>query len=198
MSPRRPLFLLLATLVAVAVLGIVGLGVEGDLQPTSLVIPGTASSRGEALARANLANLCPLPSCCAARRRRSTVRARGWWRRCAATAPQRLSLPWEGAAPAALRPAPDRALILVNFHQPLSVAIRDTVPALERTLAGHVHPPVTATQSGFATISRALQKESLERLRARRATRRPAADNRPASGLPLSGRRRDPAGPSAR
>ena len=39
--------------------------------------------------------------------------------------------------------------------------IRDTVPALERTLAAHLHPPVTATQSGFATISRAPQQESL-------------------------------------
>ena len=41
------------------------------------------------------------------------------------------------------------------------MAIRDTVPALERTLAARIHPPVTATQSGFATISRALQQESL-------------------------------------
>ena len=106
--------------------------------------------------------------------------------------------PWEHAAPAALRPGPDRALVLVNYHLPLSTAIRDTVPALERTLAARIHPPVTATQSGFATISRALQQESLERLRARRAARRPAADHRPAPGLPLRGRRRDPACSSAR
>ena len=69
--------------------------------------------------------------------------------------------PWEHAAPAALRPGPDRALVLVDFHRPLAAVIRDTVPALERTLAAHVHPPVTATQSGFAAISRALQQESL-------------------------------------
>ena len=35
------------------------------------------------------------------------------------------------------------------------------MPALERTLAARILPPVTATQSGFATISRALQRESL-------------------------------------
>ena len=69
--------------------------------------------------------------------------------------------PWEHAAPAALRPGPDRALVLVDFHLPLATAIRDTVPALERTLAARIHRPVTATQSGFATISRALQQESL-------------------------------------
>ncbi len=69
--------------------------------------------------------------------------------------------PWEHSASAALRPGPDRALILVDYHLPLATAIRDTVPALERTLAARIHRPVTATQSGFATISRALQKESL-------------------------------------
>ena len=40
--------------------------------------------------------------------------------------------------------------------------MRDTVPELEDTLEANVHPPVVATQSGFATISRALQHESLD------------------------------------
>ena len=39
--------------------------------------------------------------------------------------------------------------------------MRDTVPALERTLEERIHPPVEATQSGYASVSRALQKESL-------------------------------------
>ncbi len=39
--------------------------------------------------------------------------------------------------------------------------MRDTVPALERTLEARVRPPVVATQSGFASVSRALQEESL-------------------------------------
>ena len=39
--------------------------------------------------------------------------------------------------------------------------MRDTVPALERTLEARIHPPVDATQSGYASVSRALQDESL-------------------------------------
>jgi putative drug exporter of the RND superfamily len=39
--------------------------------------------------------------------------------------------------------------------------MRHTVPALERTLADHVHRPLQATQSGYASVSRALQQESL-------------------------------------
>ena len=161
MSRRRALVVLLATLVAVAVLGIIGLGVERDLQPTSLAIPGTPSSRGEALARADFGESVPFavmlrgPAAALDRQGPRLVAALRLDR--AATTIS----PWEHAAPAALRPGPDRALVLVDFHRPLAAVIRDTVPALERTLAAHVHPPVTATQSGFAAISRALQQESL-------------------------------------
>ena len=161
MSRRRPLVLLLVTLVAVTLLGVIGVGVERDLQPTSLAIPGTASSRGEALARANFGESVPfvvmLRGPAAAIDRQGPRLLAALRRDRAATTIS----PWEHAAPAALRPGPDRALLLVNFHRPLSAAIRDTVPALERTLAAHVHPPLTATQSGFAAISRALQQESL-------------------------------------
>ena len=69
--------------------------------------------------------------------------------------------PWDRGAVAYLRPGPGRAIILLDYHLPLDVAMRDTVPALERTLAERVHPPVEAIQSGYASVSRALQKESL-------------------------------------
>ena len=39
--------------------------------------------------------------------------------------------------------------------------MRDTVPALERTLQARIRPPVVATQSSYASVSRALQEESL-------------------------------------
>ncbi len=158
---RLPLVLLLATLVIVALLGIIGLRVERDLQPTSLAIRGTSSARGETLARAKFGESVPFavllrgPAVAIDRQGPRLVAALRLDR--AATTIS----PWEHAAPAALRPGPDRALVLVNYHLPLATAIRDTVPALERTLAARVHPPITATQSGFATISRALQRESV-------------------------------------
>ena len=78
--------------------------------------------------------------------------------------------PWDPAAAARKLPAPapdappaarSRALLLLDFHVPLAEAMRETVPELEDTLDAQIHPPVRATQSGFATISRALQHESL-------------------------------------
>ena len=61
-----------------------------------------------------------------------------------------------------LRPGPRRAIVLLDYHLPLDVAMRETVPALERTLQARIHPPLEAVQSGYASVSRALQSESLK------------------------------------
>ncbi|MGA8747038.1 MAG: MMPL family transporter [Solirubrobacterales bacterium] len=134
---------------------------EGELQPTSLTIPGTASARGQALAERHFGNSSPFaillkgpapsierqgPRLVAALRREPDATV--------------LS-PWDRGRLAALRPGLRRALILVDFHVPLAEAMRHTVPALEKTLADHVHPPLRAIQSGYASVSRALQEESL-------------------------------------
>jgi RND superfamily putative drug exporter len=69
--------------------------------------------------------------------------------------------PWDGSALAALRPSPRRALILVDFHAPPAKAVKDVVPRLERTLERVIHAPVVADQTGFASLSRAIQEESI-------------------------------------
>jgi RND superfamily putative drug exporter len=160
-SLRRPWLTLAAAMACVAVLGAIGLRVERELQPTSLSIPGTASARGEALAQRYFGHSVPfavlLRGPAAAIDRQGPALAAALRSQPAAT----VISPWSRGSLAALRPGPRRALLLLDFHQPLDEAIRETVPALERTLAAHVRPPLSAVQSGFATISRALQKESL-------------------------------------
>jgi RND superfamily putative drug exporter len=69
--------------------------------------------------------------------------------------------PWGRGSLARLRPTKRKALILVDFQVPLAVAMRDTLPRLERFLEERIQAPVKATQSGFATVSKALQDESL-------------------------------------
>ncbi len=143
------------------VLGALGIGVEGKLQPTSLTVPGTASARGQALAERHFGNSSPFiillhgpaasidrqgPRLVAALRREPTAT---------------VISPWDRGDLGGLRPGLRRALILVDFHVSLAEAMRHTVPALERTLEDHVHPPLEAIQSGYASVSRALQQESL-------------------------------------
>jgi RND superfamily putative drug exporter len=69
--------------------------------------------------------------------------------------------PWDGARLARLRPSPRRALILADFHVSASEAVSDIVPELNQTLAEQIRPPVRATQTGYATLSGAIQSESI-------------------------------------
>ena len=158
------------TLVAATALGLIGLGVEGRLRPTSLAISGTPSSRGEDLARDRFGESSPFavllrgPASAIERqgrrlaatlRRNPTVTVISPWD--TASGGRKLPEPPPGTPPA----APSRALLLLDYHVPVAKAMRDTVPQLEHVLEAGVHPPVQATQSGYATISRALQSESL-------------------------------------
>jgi RND superfamily putative drug exporter len=158
---RRPLAGLAVVLLCCAVLGAIGLGVEEKLEPLSLKVPGTGAAEGESLAASHFGDSSPfiilLRGPAAAVDRQGARLVTALRRDRSATT---LS-PWDRGSVAALRPAPGKALVLVDFHVPLAEAMRDTVPLLERRLEAGIRPPVVATQSGFASVSRALQEESL-------------------------------------
>ena len=161
MRYRRPLAGLAVVLVACAVLGVIGLSVEGKLSPLSLKVPGTSAAEGEDLATSHFGDSSPfavlLRGPAGAVDRQGVGLVRALRRDPRAT----VISPWDRGSVGGLRPNSHKALVLVDYHVPLAKAMSDTVPALERTLAARIRPPVTATQSGFATVSRALQAESL-------------------------------------
>jgi RND superfamily putative drug exporter len=157
------------TLAVVLALGLIGLGVEGKLRPTSLAISGTPSSHGEDLSRESFGDSSPIavllrgpaeaiahqgPRLAASLRRDPDLTVISPWDTSAA---RKLPAPPPDPAPTSR----SRALLLLDYHVPLAEAMRNTVPELEETLEAQVHPPVRATQSGYAPISRALQHESL-------------------------------------
>ena len=162
--------ILAVTVVLVAVLGLIGLRVEDDLQPTSLSIRGTSSARGEDLARGHFGDSSPFALMLrgpAGAIGRQGPRLAAVLRRDPAVT---VISPWDPAPAARKLPAPSprassgsrsHAVLLLDYHVPLADAMRDTVPALQRRIDRTVHPPVTAVQSGFASISRSLQDESL-------------------------------------
>jgi RND superfamily putative drug exporter len=153
---------LVVVLIGCGALGIAGLGVEDRLQPTSLIVPGTASDHGQALAEEHFGTSSPFavllrgPAAAIDRQGPALVRT---LRRDPAVA---VVSPWDRGSVAFLRPNPRRAIILLDYHLPLDTAMRETVPDLERTLDARVHPPLEAVQSGYASVSRALQTESLK------------------------------------
>jgi RND superfamily putative drug exporter len=69
--------------------------------------------------------------------------------------------PWDKGNVANLRPAPNKALVLVDFHVDVNHAVRYTVDELNEILEEKITPPVKATQTGFATPSKAIQDESI-------------------------------------
>ena len=159
---RRALGGPLLVLICCAALAVVGLGVEGRLEPTSLIVPGTPSAHGQELAEQHFGPSSPFavllrgPDGAIERQGPGLVRA---LRRDPAVT---VVSPWDRGAVGFLRPAPRKAIVLLDYHLPLDVAMRETVPRLEATLDAHVHQPLRAVQSGYASVSRALQSESLD------------------------------------
>jgi putative drug exporter of the RND superfamily len=152
---------LCGVLICCAVLATVGRDVESRLSPLSLSVPGTSASNGEELAQSHFGDssafvvLLRGPAGALDRQGPALVTAlRG-------EPDATVISPWDRGALGALRPSRRKALVLIDFHVPLTEAMTDTVPALERTLRTEISPPATAVQSGFASVSQALQEESL-------------------------------------
>jgi RND superfamily putative drug exporter len=150
-----------AALVLVA-LTIVGSGVDSRLSPTSLDIPGTQSSRANAVLREHFGQSAPFavllrgPAVAIDRQGPELVRA------LRASDPRVTTLsPWDRGSVQRLRPSPRQALIVIDFHVGLADSVNNSVDELNRILAEQIHPPVRATQTGYATLSRAVQDESI-------------------------------------
>ncbi len=159
---RHPRVVLAIAALVLVLLGIVGTGVDGRLSPTSLDIPGTPSSRANSLLRQHFGKSAPFavllrgPANAIERQGPDLVRA------LRATDPAVTTLsPWDRGSVGRLRPSPRQALIVVDFHVGLAESVNESVDELNRVLEEQIHPPVRATQTGYATLSRAIQDESI-------------------------------------
>jgi putative drug exporter of the RND superfamily len=158
---RAALSSLAAVLLSCLALGVFGLQVEDRLSPLSLSVRGTTASKAEDLAQSHFGDSSPFvvllrgPAAALDRQGPRLVAALRQEPRASVISP------WDEGDLAPLRPNRRKALVLVDFRVPLAEAMREEVQALERKLEQRVRPPVEATQSGFASVSRALQQESL-------------------------------------
>jgi putative drug exporter of the RND superfamily len=156
---------LVVALAALIALGVLGANVESKLSPTSLNIPGTPSAEANALLQEHFGQSAPFvillrgPAKALDRQGPELIRA---LRR----DPRVTTLsPWDRGTVQRLRPSPRRAILIVDFHVGIDQAVNETVPKLNRTLEAKIHPPVRATQTGFATLSRAIQDDSISATR---------------------------------
>jgi RND superfamily putative drug exporter len=153
--------ILLAWGVAIATLTFLGSGLEGRLAPMSLEVPGTPSSRAEAMLAARFGNTIPIavllrgpPAQVDLQGQRLVAALRG------IRAVQVLS-PWDRSnTVGALRPNPGAAFVLVTYVRPESRAMA-VVPSTEAVIARTVALPVHSYLTGVAVVGRAIQNATM-------------------------------------
>ncbi len=162
LSLRRPRTVLGIALVLIVVLGFLGRDVESKLNPTSLDVPGTDAHRANEMLDEYFGDSAPFavllqgPADSIEEQGPKLVHA------LRASDPKVTTVsPWDKGKVGNLRPSPEKALVLVDFHVGINDAVRYTVDELNEILARVVTPPVHSTQTGFATLSRAIQDESI-------------------------------------
>jgi putative drug exporter of the RND superfamily len=162
---RYPRGVLAIAAVFLIALGVIGSGTEDRLDPTTLDVPGTESLRGNEILRDHFGPSAPFaillqgPAAAIDRQGPEMIRA---LRR----DPKVTTLsPWDTGSVQRLRPKPDEALVLADFHVDTRTAVNDTVPQLKNVLKETIHDPVRVTQTGYASLSRAIQDESIDATR---------------------------------
>ena len=161
MTLRHPRALLAVAAIVLGVLGVIGSGVEGKLNPTTLKIPNTDASRANGILKEHFGDSAPFaillrgPAAALDRQGPELIRALRRDPRVSTLSP------WDRGSVEKLRPEPKKALILADFHVDGKTAVNETVPHLERTLDETIHAPVRATQTSYATLSLAIQDESI-------------------------------------
>jgi RND superfamily putative drug exporter len=147
--------------VAIAVLAFLGKGLEGRLAPMSLAVPGTPSSRAEAMLSAKFGNTVPIavllrgpPADLDRQGQRLVAALRD-------IAHVQVLSPWDRSSTVgSLRPHPGTAFVLVSFIRPASRALA-VVPSTEGVIARTVQRPVRSYLTGVAVIGRALQSATM-------------------------------------
>jgi putative drug exporter of the RND superfamily len=153
--------LVIATAIIVA-LAILGRGVADELRPVSIAIESTESGRAGKLLEEHFGDTAPFaillqgPPNALDRQGPELIRA------LRAEPGVTTVSPWDRGNVERLRPGPRKALILVDFHVDAETAVKETVPSLDRTLEEEIAPPVRSAQTGFASLLRAIQDETVD------------------------------------
>jgi RND superfamily putative drug exporter len=158
---RHPKRTLLVGALVVAGLSIFGFSLEEKLNPSTIEIQGTNTNRATRMLNEYFGDSAPF-----------VVFLHGAPKAIDEQGPRLIRVlrrdpkvttlsPWDRGAVGRLRPSPNRAFILLDFHVDNNQAVHDKVPLLNETLEDTIHAPVQADQTGVATLSRAIEDKSI-------------------------------------
>jgi putative drug exporter of the RND superfamily len=162
LAVARPRAMIAAWLSVVGLLGLVGFGLEEHLHRSNLNIPGTDAQRADDLAKERFGDNVDLIVLLEGPR--GAVDRQG--RSVAAALERQPSVtvlgPWDPGAAAALRPKPDKALVLVRSDRPFEEVSRHVVPKIRSDVSRLTGPPVESHVSGYADIAAGIHGSSVK------------------------------------
>lgn len=160
-SARRPKVALALWALVVAVLAVLGLGVEERLTQSVLVIPGTESERAVDLARQEFGESITVPILLEGPAREIERQGPALAQALSTRDDTRVLTPWDRAAGAdRLRPRPDAALLVASVDRPYEEAFDELAPEIRELAAEEIEAPVEARVTGMAAIGSDLKEES--------------------------------------
>ena len=158
---RHPREVLLVAVIVLVVLAVIGSGVTSRLDPTTLNVPGGVSTEANELLEERFGPSAPFPILLEGPEAAIEEQGPRLVEALRAEPGVTTLSPWDKGSVEGLRPKPRTALILTDFHVDTKTAVNEAVPRLEQLLEENITAPVTATQTGYATLSRALQEETI-------------------------------------
>jgi len=158
---RYPRTVLAIAALLLAVLAVIGTGTDKRVDPVTLDVPGTESMRSNQILREHFGDSAPF-----------AILLRGPGKAIDRQGPELVAAlredprvttlsPWDTGSVQRLRPKPSKALIIADFHVDTKTAVNETVPHLNQLLEDKIHAPVEATQTGYASLSQAIQEENI-------------------------------------
>jgi len=158
---RHPRRVLAVALIIIAALSAFGFSLNDRLNPSTIEISGTEAHRANAMLRNYFGDSAIFAILLQGPAHEIDAQGPALIRRLREDPKVTTLSPWDRGLVNRLRPSPRKALIITDFHVNNDVAVRDKVPLLEEVLEEEIQPPVRATQSGYATLAKSIQDESI-------------------------------------
>jgi RND superfamily putative drug exporter len=166
LAVRRPWPALIVSVLVVGALALIGLGISSSLSPSLTVVPGSESSRAQALAESEFGPSVLVPILLEGPKAELNRQGPQLALALSKRADTRVMSAWSaGAAGAALRPEPDAAMIVAAVARSEEEMVDGVQAAIDGTIGRTLAPPVTASVTGQPTLDIALRDEAIDTTR---------------------------------
>lgn len=161
----RPKRVLAAWAVVVALLALLGAGVESRLHRQDLVVPGTRSAEAAELAKRQFGDAQSLVVVLEGPPSRLVAQTKTLAARLDRLPRVDTVGPWAPGAGKELQPQAGRTVVLVRLNQQFESASQDGVPRVRSVVRRTVHAPVRGYVSGYADVAAGIDRESISALK---------------------------------